>query len=126
MKKILKKTIVFLLIAAFSLAPISPQSFTNFQQVQFAQATDIKDVDLNNIVENVLIPQGTKYVIEAGTSLVFNDEYIDFIVEGELEINGTKDDPVIIKKSTTRRSSFSIITKPNSKVTINNAVIDGG
>ncbi|HBR79943.1 MAG TPA: hypothetical protein DEA46_05940, partial [Candidatus Moranbacteria bacterium] len=110
MKKIIKRASVSFLIVVFSLAPISPQSFTNFQQVQFAQATDIKDVDLNNIVENVLIPHGTKFVIEKGTTLNFNDQYLDFVVEGELEINGTKDEPVVIKRSN-YMNSFSIITK---------------
>jgi len=122
MKKMIRRGLVSFLIFIFSLAPIS--SNVLLLNISHVEAINIEDVDLGNIKEKVVIPAGTKFIIEAGTLINFARERVSMEVEGELEINGTKDEPVIIKSST--YDYFAIITKPGSKVSIKNAEIIGG
>lgn len=122
MKKMVRKGLVSLLIFVFSLAPISPDAF--FMNISHVRAINIEDVDLGNIKERIIVPRGTKFVIEAGTLVNFANERANMEVEGELEINGTKDNPVIVKSTTF--DYYSIITRPGSKVSIKNAEIIGG
>ncbi|MDX9913955.1 MAG: hypothetical protein RBS77_05240, partial [Candidatus Moranbacteria bacterium] len=123
MKRTIKRTLVSFLIFVFSLAPVSPQALLNID-ISHAKAISPEDATLSNITEDILIPVGKKFVIEAGSLLNFNEYHVKIIVEGELQINGTKEDPVIIKRI--NRGSFSIETKPGSKLSINNAHISGG
>jgi len=128
MKNIFKRVLVFLLIFSFSVAPISP----SLPLLNISQAANIKIESLEPVIWDtdksidgwVRIMPDSKLIIKEGADINFTAEYGGITVMGELVIEGSKDNPTTLTKSTD--CNFYVGVEEGASATIKNAEIIGG
>lgn len=128
MKKVLKMILVLLLVLSFSLAPISPSlpllNISRAANIRIESSEPVIWDSAKSIDGWVKIMPGSKLIIKEGADINFTAEYGGMTVMGELVIEGSKDNPITLTKSTD--CNFYIGIEEGASATIKNAEIIGG
>lgn len=78
------------------------------------------------VTDEIIVERGATLTVSKGTVLEF-DEFGSLTVLGALRVEGTVDDPVIIRKhESENESSYSIVARDSGTIRIRNADISGG
>jgi pimeloyl-ACP methyl ester carboxylesterase len=128
MKKPIKRLVSLFLIFVFSLAPVSPSAFFHFNVSVAAEVISGANPTIWNepreIKGFIRIESGSKLILKENADLTFTGEYGGILVFGELDIEGTESDKVVVGKS--GEANFFIDVEPEAVVNIKDAKIIGG